>query len=28
VKPVDFDRFTEAIQHIGRYWLSMNETNR
>ncbi len=28
VKPVDFDQFTEAIQHIGRYWLSMNETNR
>jgi len=28
VKPVDFDRYTEAIQHIGRYWLSMNETNQ
>ena len=28
VKPVDFDQFTEAIQHIGQYWLSMNETNR
>ena len=26
VKPVDFDRFTEAIQQIGRYWTSMNET--
>ena len=26
VKPVDFDQFTEAIQQIGRYWLSMNET--
>lgn len=28
VKPVDFDHFTEAIQQIGRYWLSMNETNQ
>lgn len=26
VKPVDFDRFTNAIQQIGRYWLSTNET--
>ena len=28
VKPVDFDQFTEAIQQIGRYWLSMNETRK
>lgn len=28
VKPVDFDQFTEAIQQIGRYWLSTNETKR
>jgi CheY-like chemotaxis protein len=26
VKPVDFDRFTDAVQQIGRYWLSTNET--
>ena len=26
VKPVDFDQFTQAIQQIGAYWLSCNET--
>lgn len=26
VKPVDFDQFTQAIQQIGSYWLSRNET--
>lgn len=25
VKPVDFDRFTETVQCIGRYWLETNE---
>jgi CheY-like chemotaxis protein len=24
-KPVDFSRFTEAIQQIGAYWLTLNE---
>jgi len=24
-KPVDFDRFNELLQHIGRYWLEFNE---
>ena len=24
-KPVDFDQFAEAIQHIGIYWLLLNE---
>jgi two-component system response regulator len=24
-KPVDFTKFVEAIQHIGLYWLVMNE---
>lgn len=24
-KPVDFDQFTEAVNHIGLYWLSLNE---
>lgn len=25
-KPVDFDRFTEAIGHLGLYWLLINES--
>jgi len=24
-KPVDFNQFVEAIQHLGLYWLVMNE---
>jgi two-component system response regulator len=25
VKPVAFEQFAEAIQHVGRYWLRFNE---
>jgi two-component system, response regulator len=25
VKPVDFTQFTEAIRHLGLYWLLLNE---
>jgi len=25
-KPVDFDQFVSAIQHLGLYWLVLNET--
>lgn len=25
VKPVDFDQFSEAIRHLGLYWLRVNE---
>lgn len=25
VKPVDFDRFTEAVRHLGLYWVLLNQ---
>jgi two-component system response regulator len=25
VKPVDFDKFTDAVRHIGLYWLLINK---
>ncbi len=25
-KPVDFDRFNQLLQHLGRYWLDFNES--
>jgi len=25
-KPVDFTQFVEIVQHMGRYWLSMNQS--
>jgi CheY-like chemotaxis protein len=25
-KPVDFNQFTKAIEHLGLYWLVMNQT--
>ena len=25
VKPVDFDNFAEAVQHLGLYWLLLNQ---
>lgn len=24
-KPVDFDQFTEAVRHLGYYWLLLNQ---
>jgi len=24
-KPVDFDQFTEAVRHLGLYWLVLNQ---
>jgi two-component system response regulator len=28
VKPIDFDRYTEALHQIGAYWLGLNERSR
>jgi two-component system, response regulator len=25
-KPIDFNQFTEAVSHLGLYWLLLNET--
>jgi len=25
-KPVHFDRFSEAMQYLGWYWLNLNES--
>jgi CheY-like chemotaxis protein len=28
VKPVEFDRFVEAVAHLGMYWLAVNQPPR
>jgi two-component system response regulator len=25
VKPVDFEQFTEAVSHVGMYWVLLNQ---
>ena len=26
-KPIEFDRFTDTVQQLGRYWTTLNETS-